>query len=104
MVRCWEESRLKKELVTCQSPEIRRTGQLVRRLDKHNFDQGTPACWISTYFLTQESCTSTLASMRLSAEMLSSHFYVNCIIRFHLVFIHCPLELVTKDFNTGHAN
>lgn len=53
VVRCWEESRLKKELVTCQSPEIRRTGQLVRRLDKHHFDQGTPACWISAYFLTQ---------------------------------------------------
>lgn len=44
-------SRLKRELVTCHSPEIGTTGQPVRRLDKHHFDQKTPACWISTYFL-----------------------------------------------------
>lgn len=54
--------------------------------------------------LTQEICPRILASMRLGTEMLSSHIYVNCIIIFHLVFVHCPLELVTKDFNAGHAN
>lgn len=54
--------------------------------------------------LTQQICTGTLAGMRLGAEMLSLRAYVNCIIMFHLVFIHCPPELVTKDLNTGHAN
>lgn len=37
-------SRLKEELVTCHSPEIKTTGQPVRRLDKHHFDQRTPGC------------------------------------------------------------
>lgn len=54
--------------------------------------------------LTQQICTRTLVSMRLVAEMLPSCICVNCIIIFRLVFINCPLELVTKDFNTGHAN
>lgn len=54
--------------------------------------------------LTQQICTRTLANTRLGAQMLSLRIYVNCIIMFHLVFIHCPLELVTKDLNTGHAN
>lgn len=53
---------------------------------------------------TQQICTRALESVRLGAEMFSLCSYVNCIIIFHLVFIHCPLELVTKDFKARHAN
>lgn len=44
-------SRLKKGLVTCNSSEIWRAAQPVRRLSKLHFDRETPACWMTAYFL-----------------------------------------------------
>lgn len=53
---------------------------------------------------TQQICTRIVVGVRLCAEVHSSHIYVSGIIIVLLVFIHCPLRLVTKDFNAGHAN